>query len=194
MGQIRSLLRGYTLDYLAPADVLRRTNAAVCQLLPDAAATAFYAVLDLSSGDLAYANADHPPALLDNGEGHAGYLDGAPGVMLGASADTDYTASRGRLRPGARLLHLGSTAARPPCLHPGRFWSERSTSTAGTRPARADSQRRVAEFTPSSLASPHRASPRLHLKRHCANRSAALGYRPSAARPIFCFSSSDRGP
>jgi PAS domain S-box-containing protein len=104
MGQIRSLLRGYTLDYPAPADVLRRTNAAVCELLPDATATAFCAVLDLSAGGLAYANAGHPPALLDNGDGHAGYLDGASGAMLGASADTDYTAGHGSLTPGTRLL------------------------------------------------------------------------------------------
>ncbi|MCW2935503.1 MAG: putative sensor protein [Actinomycetia bacterium] len=104
MGQIRSLLRGYTLEHPAPADVLRRTNAAVCQLLPDAVATAFYAVLDLSTGDLAYANAGHPPALVDSGDGQPGYLNGAPGAMLGASVDTDYTAHHGRLVPGARLL------------------------------------------------------------------------------------------
>jgi serine phosphatase RsbU (regulator of sigma subunit) len=76
----------------------------VCQLLPDALATAFYAVLDLPTGDLAYANAGHPAALLDTGGGHAGYLDGAAGAMLGASADTDYTASHGSLPPGASLL------------------------------------------------------------------------------------------
>jgi PAS domain S-box-containing protein len=104
MGQVRSMLRACTLEHPAPADVLGRTNAAVCQLLPDAVATAFYAVLDLSTGDLAYANAGHPPALLDNGDGHARYLDGAPGAMLGASADTDYTAGHRRLAPGARLL------------------------------------------------------------------------------------------
>ena len=85
MGQVRSLLRAYTLEHPAPEDVLRSTNAAVCQLLPDAFATAFYAVLDLSTGDLAYANAGHPPGLLDSGDGHARYLDGAPGAMLGAS-------------------------------------------------------------------------------------------------------------
>ena len=88
----------------APADVLRRTNAAVCQLLPDAFATVFYAVLDLSTGDLAYANAGHPPALVDSGDGHVDYLDGASGAMLGVSADTDYTVSHRRLAPGARLL------------------------------------------------------------------------------------------
>ncbi|MCW2929670.1 MAG: domain S-box-containing protein [Actinomycetia bacterium] len=104
MGQIRSLLRAYTLEHPAPEDVLRRTNAAVCQLLPDAVATVFYAVLDLSTGDLAYANAGHPPALLDSGDGHVGYLDGASGAMLGASEDTDYTPSHARLAPGARLL------------------------------------------------------------------------------------------
>jgi serine phosphatase RsbU (regulator of sigma subunit) len=76
----------------------------VCQLLPDALATAFCAVLDLSTGDLAYANAGHPPALLDTGDGHAGYLDCASGAMLGVTTDTDYTASHGSLATGARLL------------------------------------------------------------------------------------------
>jgi PAS domain S-box-containing protein len=104
MGQVRSLLRAYTLEHPAPADVLKRTNAAVCHLLPDAYATAFYAVLDLSNGDVAYANAGHPPALLDSGDGHALYLDGKPGAMLGATTGTHYTASHGSLAPGARLL------------------------------------------------------------------------------------------
>jgi serine phosphatase RsbU (regulator of sigma subunit) len=76
----------------------------VCQILPDAVATAFCAVLDLPSGDLTYANAGHPPALLDRGDGHVGYLDRASGAMLGASADTDYTASHESVPPGARLL------------------------------------------------------------------------------------------
>ncbi|HEY6787263.1 MAG TPA: SpoIIE family protein phosphatase [Trebonia sp.] len=105
MGQIRSLLRICMLERPAPADVLRRANAAVCQLLPDALATAFCAVLDLFTGDLAYANAGHPPALvMDGGDGQGGYLDGAPGAMLGASEDTAYTAHHGRLVPGGRLL------------------------------------------------------------------------------------------
>ena len=104
MGRIHSMLRAYTLDHPGPAEVLRCTNAAVCQLLPDAVATAFCAVLDLPSGDLTYANAGHPPALLDRGDGHVGYLDRASGAMLGASADTDYTASHETVPPGARLL------------------------------------------------------------------------------------------
>jgi serine phosphatase RsbU (regulator of sigma subunit) len=104
MGQIRSLLRAYTLDHPAPADVLQRTNAAVCELLPHATATVFYGVLDLRTGDLAYANAGHPPALLRSGEGHVEYLDGASGTMLGVRADTSYTTGHQRLAPRASLL------------------------------------------------------------------------------------------
>jgi serine phosphatase RsbU (regulator of sigma subunit) len=104
MGQVRSLLRAYALEHPAPAEVMRRTNAAVCQLLPDTVATVFYAVLDPSTGDLAYANAGHPPPLLGSGQGHADYLDSASGAMLGASADADYTASSRSLAPGAKLL------------------------------------------------------------------------------------------
>jgi len=103
MGQIRSVLRAYTVEHPAPADVLQRTNVAVCQLLPDALATVLYAVLDLSTGDLTYANAGHPPALADI-KGHVEYLDVASGAMLGVSADTDYIAGHRNLPPGSRLL------------------------------------------------------------------------------------------
>jgi serine phosphatase RsbU (regulator of sigma subunit) len=62
-----------------------------------------YAVLDPSTGELTYANAGHPPALV-GGKGRADYLDLASGAMLGVSADTDYTASHRHLAPGASLL------------------------------------------------------------------------------------------
>ncbi len=104
MGQIRSMLRAYSLEHPAPADVLRATNAAVSHLLPDAFATVFYAVLDLSTGDVAYANAGHPPALVAGSKGDVEYLDGTAGAMLGVSADTRYSAGRRRLAPGARLV------------------------------------------------------------------------------------------
>jgi PAS domain S-box-containing protein len=104
MGQIRSLLRAYALEHPAPADVLRRTNAAVCRLLPDSVATVCYAVLDLTTGDLVYANAGHPPALVGGPDGDVEYLDCASGAMLGVSADADYTVSSRRLAPRERLL------------------------------------------------------------------------------------------
>jgi len=104
MGQVRSLLHGYAIDNPSPPDVLRRTNTAMCQMLPDALATVWYAVLDPSTGDLVYANAGHPPPLISSGQGHAEYLDAAPATMLGATPRTEFTATHRRLPPGARLL------------------------------------------------------------------------------------------
>jgi PAS domain S-box-containing protein len=104
MGQVRSLMRGYAIDDPAPAHVLERANTALASLLPDALASAVYAVLDPATGDLSYANAGHPPPLVANGGGHAEYLDDAAGVMLGASPSASFTTGRRLLRPGERLL------------------------------------------------------------------------------------------
>ena len=104
MGQVRSLLRAYAIDNPDPGGVLQRTNAAVAQLLPEALASVVYAVLDPATGDLAYANAGHPPPIITTGAGQAEYLDDATGTMLGACATASYTTGHRRLPPGARLL------------------------------------------------------------------------------------------
>jgi PAS domain S-box-containing protein len=104
MGQIRSLLRAYAIDDPGPGHVLERTNAAVAQLLPDALATVVYAVLDPATGDLAYANAGHPPPIVTTAVGRSEYLDDAPGTMLGVSGTASFTTGRRQLPPGARLL------------------------------------------------------------------------------------------
>jgi PAS domain S-box-containing protein len=104
MGQVRSMLRAYAIDHLHPGDALQRTNAALARLLPEALASAVYAVLDLATGDLTYANAGHPPPLVTAGAGQAEYLDDAPGVMLGVCAEISLSAGQRRLRPGAGLL------------------------------------------------------------------------------------------
>jgi serine phosphatase RsbU (regulator of sigma subunit)/PAS domain-containing protein len=104
MGQLRSLLRAYAIDNLSPGRALERTNAAVAQLLPDALATVVYAVLDPATGDLAYANAGHPPPIVATGAGQAEYLDDTAGTMLGACATASFTTRHRRLPPGASLL------------------------------------------------------------------------------------------
>jgi PAS domain S-box-containing protein len=113
MGQVRSMLRAYAIDHPHPCDTLQRTNAALGRLLPEAMASAVYAVLDLATGDLTYANAGHPPPLITTGTGQDGclddapdvmYLDDAPGVMLGACADISVSAGQRRLAPGIGLL------------------------------------------------------------------------------------------
>jgi PAS domain S-box-containing protein len=104
MGQVRSMLRAYAIDHPNPGDVLQRTNTALARLLPDAIASAIYAVLDLNTGDLTYANAGHPPPLITTEGGHAGYLDDAPGVMLGSRDDIWSPVGQRRLAPGTGLL------------------------------------------------------------------------------------------
>jgi PAS domain S-box-containing protein len=104
MGQVRSMLRAHAIDRPDPGDVLQRTNAALLRLLPEAIASAVYAVLDLTTGELVYANAGHPPPLLITGTGDTEYLGDAPGVLLGASADICVRAGQRRLAPGSGLL------------------------------------------------------------------------------------------
>ena len=104
MGQVRNLLRAYAIDQPDPADVLARTNAALSRLLPEAMATAVYAVLDLASGDLRYANAGHPPPVCATGADRIEYLEDAVGTMLGAASDGGFTVGHRRLAVGASLL------------------------------------------------------------------------------------------
>jgi PAS domain S-box-containing protein len=104
MGQLRSLLRAYAIDNPSPGRVLQLTNAAVAQLLPDELATVVYGVLDPATGDLAYANAGHPPPIVATSAGQAEYLDDAVGTMLGACATAVFTTGYRRLPAGASLL------------------------------------------------------------------------------------------
>jgi PAS domain S-box-containing protein len=104
MGQVRSMLRAYALDRSKPGEVLQRTNAAMIRLLPEAIASTIYAVLDVATGDLVYANAGHPPPLITAGAGDAEYLDDAPGVVLGVSPGIPLHTARRRLAPGTALL------------------------------------------------------------------------------------------
>lgn len=104
MGQVRSLLRAYALGADDPGEALQRTSDALAWLLPDALATAVYAVLDPVTGELAYASAGHPPPLVTSTAGKTGYLDDAAGTMLGAAPGTPQQTARVRLAPGSGLL------------------------------------------------------------------------------------------
>jgi serine phosphatase RsbU (regulator of sigma subunit) len=104
MGQVRSMVRAYAIEDPDPGGVLRQTNGALAQLLPDTIVSVVYAVLDTATGDLAYANAGHPPPVLIAGPGQAEYLDDAPGIILGALPDTIFGTGVRRLSRGAGLL------------------------------------------------------------------------------------------
>ena len=105
MGQVRSMLRAYAIDHPDPGEVLTRTNSALTRLLPEALATAVYAVLDPATGELVYANAGHLPPLVATAAGQVDYLDEAVGRMLGASPEPAFTTGRRRLPTGTVLLN-----------------------------------------------------------------------------------------
>ena len=103
MNQIRNTLRAYAVEDPEPASVLRRTNTALAKLHPDALATVFYAVLDRASGELSFANAGHPPALVATKDG-AAYLSEPAGLMLGVDPDALFTTGRVRLDAECAVL------------------------------------------------------------------------------------------
>ena len=105
MGQVRSMLRAYAIDYPDPGEVLERTNTALFRLLPEAFATAVYAVFDPGTGELSYANAGHLHPLFATRAGEVGYLDEAAGSMLGASPGATFTTGCQRLPAGSVLLN-----------------------------------------------------------------------------------------
>jgi PAS domain S-box-containing protein len=103
MGQLRNGLRTVAALHRDPETVLADTQRALVRLLPDALATVFYGVLDVASGELVYANAGHPPAVVSN---HTGvrFLDDVSGPMLGADPEAAFGAGRTRLEPGSTLV------------------------------------------------------------------------------------------
>ncbi|MGO9159752.1 MAG: PP2C family protein-serine/threonine phosphatase, partial [Streptosporangiaceae bacterium] len=104
MGQVRNLLRAYAVEAADPAEVLRRTGAALAGLLPEAMVTAAYAVLDPATGELSYANAGPPPPVCASAGGRADYLDDADGTMLGVPGGDPFTTGHWRLTAGSCLL------------------------------------------------------------------------------------------
>jgi PAS domain S-box-containing protein len=103
MNQVRNALRAYAVDTPDPAVVLERTNAVLTRLMPESMATVFYGVLDLRTGELAYANAGHPPPLLVAPEGPR-YLTEGSGLMLGVADQAACTTGVESLREGSALL------------------------------------------------------------------------------------------
>jgi anti-sigma regulatory factor (Ser/Thr protein kinase) len=103
MGQLRSGLRAYALDGMAPGDVLSKLSRLLRQLEPGRTATLVYVVLDAHGGRLTIASAGHPPPLVDSGE-EASYLDVPPTVPLGASRHVIYDDLVLEHAPGSALV------------------------------------------------------------------------------------------
>lgn len=102
---VRTLVRAAVAKEISPAVVLQRVNEV---LLPDAQdgmfVTVFYAVLDLETGDIHFANAGHnPPLLLHRANGAIETLSRG-GMALGVLEGIHIEEQRAHIAPGDYLV------------------------------------------------------------------------------------------
>jgi serine phosphatase RsbU (regulator of sigma subunit)/anti-sigma regulatory factor (Ser/Thr protein kinase) len=99
MAATRSLLRASSQRLVEPADVLARVNDLVVpDTPPHMFITCLYAVLDLASGRLRYANAGHHPPYVRAASGDVVALQ-ARGLPLGVMSDYTYVSHERLLAP-----------------------------------------------------------------------------------------------
>jgi phosphoserine phosphatase RsbU/P len=101
----RTLLKAAASRWPAAGDCLRMVNALLCIDNPTMMfVTAFYGVLDLSTGTLDYANAGHnPPYLLGAGRG-VEIVPSTGDMALGILEESRYETARRYLAPGDALV------------------------------------------------------------------------------------------
>jgi len=97
----RTVLRAIALRGTAPGECLEEVNRSLCRdNRSDLFVTAYYAVLDLGTGELLSANAGHPPALRVDRQGLVTALPPPGSMPLGFFPEADYETTRTVLQPG----------------------------------------------------------------------------------------------
>jgi anti-sigma regulatory factor (Ser/Thr protein kinase) len=107
MGQIRSALRSYAVEGLAPAQLLERLAAFTAALEGEHLITCVVGLFDAAAGSIELASAGHPPPLVVEAQGRTRMLAVDPGLPLGVPGlepGNRYTATRLPLAPGDRLV------------------------------------------------------------------------------------------
>ncbi len=103
MGQLRNAFRAYALVEPTPAATLGRLNRLLAVDGRDLMATALYVILDRDTGEIDYASAGHPPALVA-GRAGARFLEGGRSIPLGTADPVTFTDAHDRIEPGGTLL------------------------------------------------------------------------------------------
>ncbi|UAB92943.1 SpoIIE family protein phosphatase [Dactylosporangium vinaceum] len=93
MGQLRTAAAVLAEQADGPADMLHRLAQHVDRERQPTLTTMFCAMIDETTGDIRYASAGHPPALLRRPDGTVQRLDGAPGPALGIGLDSFHETS-----------------------------------------------------------------------------------------------------
>lgn len=103
MASARSILRTAALQASSPGEVLARANQALCpDIPPDMFVTCLYAILDPATGELTYANAGHPAALVRGRQGVEELR--VAGLPLGLMAEARYEERSAAVRPAETVL------------------------------------------------------------------------------------------
>lgn len=104
MAQVKTMLRERMKLAHSPAEVLNRTNDALCASNPEGLfVTVFICILDPVRGEMVYANAGHNPPLLLRKDGPA-YLAPDPGIALGLFEDAGIEDASLMLAAGEGIL------------------------------------------------------------------------------------------
>ncbi|MEV4347117.1 SpoIIE family protein phosphatase [Actinoplanes sp. NPDC049596] len=104
MGQLRSACRALLLQNIDPAQTLTALDRFAVQLPGAMCATVFCAVLDPGTGDLAYASAGHPPAVVTHPDGTIDLLDQGRSRPLGVRSAIERPEARYTVPSRATLL------------------------------------------------------------------------------------------
>ncbi|GID31689.1 SpoIIE family protein phosphatase [Paractinoplanes brasiliensis] len=142
MGQLRSACRALLLQNTDPAQTLTALDRFAVQLPGAMCATVFCGVLDPASGELTYASAGHPPAVVTHADGETDLLDQGRSRPLGVHSAAARPEARYRVPARATLLLYTD----------GLVERRRQPLTAGIKRA-ADAVQRARSATLEDLAS-----------------------------------------
>lgn len=94
--------------------------------------TLFIGMLDLSTGEILYANAGHNPPVLMRPKGTVQWLEGLSGPVVGALEDVPYTLSRTHLLPGDTLFLYTDGLNEAMDANNNQYGNERMLKTLGS--------------------------------------------------------------
>jgi sigma-B regulation protein RsbU (phosphoserine phosphatase) len=101
----RSLIKAVAPLSGSPGECLAFVNTMLAADNPQTLfATCLYAVLDTRTGEVAFCNAGHPPALILRRSGEVEAIRDVSGVALGVMEDLEYETGTFRLEPGDNIL------------------------------------------------------------------------------------------
>ncbi len=105
MAVSRTLIRATALKGQSPASCFNYVNSLLCvESVNSMFVTAFYGILDLTTGELVYANAGHNFPYVTNSAGEVRPIEGSGGIPLGLMDFKPYEMHTTTINPGDMIL------------------------------------------------------------------------------------------